>query len=98
MDTDFESLSKSKLEEAAEAAGLTVTRSDGEEGDPLKDDFVAALKRHHGIFDPGDKVLATIDNDLHDARIIEPVPGYVVEMNDHAGTRAWVPKTAVQAS
>jgi hypothetical protein len=41
---DLESLSKDELKELAAAKGVTVEREDGEEGEPLKSDYVTALK------------------------------------------------------
>lgn len=41
---DFESMSKEELVKLAEERGLEVTRADGEDGAPLKSDFVKALQ------------------------------------------------------
>lgn len=40
---ELESMTKEELVGMAETRGLTVTRGDGEEGDPLKADYVEAL-------------------------------------------------------
>ena len=42
--TDWASMDKDDLVSEAEKRGLTVTRGDGKEGDPLKADFVKALE------------------------------------------------------
>jgi len=39
----LEEMDKSKLEKLAQKRGLTVTRGDGAEGEPLKDDYITAL-------------------------------------------------------
>jgi len=41
---DWDSLTKAELEAEAEKRGLTVKRGDGEDGDPVKADYVKALK------------------------------------------------------
>lgn len=43
---DYEALTVAELHERANAAGLDVKRSGGEEGSPLKADYVRVLKRH----------------------------------------------------
>ena len=40
---DIASMSKRELMQLAEARGITVTRSDGKEGDPNKQDYLDAL-------------------------------------------------------
>jgi hypothetical protein len=42
---DYSKWSKEDLEKEADKRGLKVTREDGEEGDPLKSDYVAALEQ-----------------------------------------------------
>ena len=42
--TELAELSKDELVEIAEARGLEVTRGDGKDGDPLKDDYLRALE------------------------------------------------------
>src|SRR5687768_6298931 len=44
-DTDFDSWTKPDLEAEADSRGLTVKRSGGEDGEPLKQDYVRALRR-----------------------------------------------------
>ena len=44
-DDGLDDLTKPELEEMATAQGVTVNRSGGEEGAPLKEDFVRALRR-----------------------------------------------------
>jgi hypothetical protein len=45
---DFESMNKDELQAEAEKRGLAVKRGDGEEGDPLKADYVKALNKAAG--------------------------------------------------
>ena len=42
--TELSELSKEELVEIAEARGLEVTRGDGKDGDPLKEDYLRALE------------------------------------------------------
>jgi hypothetical protein len=43
--SELEGKTKAELVEMAEARGLTVTRGDGEEGEPVKQDYIDALSR-----------------------------------------------------
>lgn len=40
---ELETMTKDDLVAEADRRGLTVTRSDGEEGEPLKEDYIAAI-------------------------------------------------------
>jgi hypothetical protein len=42
-DEELEGLTKDELKTLAEERGVTVTRADGEDGEPLKADYIAAL-------------------------------------------------------
>jgi hypothetical protein len=41
----YDEMTKDELIAAAEQRGLTVTRADGEEGEPLKQDYIDALSK-----------------------------------------------------
>lgn len=45
VDEDFDSMTKDDLVERTRSQNLDVKRSDGEDGEPLKEDYVKALKR-----------------------------------------------------
>jgi hypothetical protein len=44
-DASYDEMTKDELIAEAEQRGLTVTRADGEEGEPLKQDYVDALSK-----------------------------------------------------
>lgn len=97
MDTDFSGMTKSELEALAAEHDVEVTRTDGAEGDPLKDDYVAALTAHFDTAPKaGDVVTFEYDNARHEGTLVGPADGAIVEMHDHARTRVFVPAETVE--